>query len=699
MATGTVIDSADLTAEGDLNMEQEAGPVSTATDDATATEPTEISDVINDEAVRTAISDYLCAEIKDVRDGNDRKSLEERWKTFRRLRRARVEQPTRTAPWHNAANLMPPLTAQKVNTIYAKLIAAFMAKKPPVQVTALNPDDSDKARSLERMFEGFANSKNGLNMPKNQQNIFYEQASMGTNFVKVPFLTEKWAFKRVGAGGTEQVTYVRHQGPAVQSIRLEDFFTRPYWKDIQRAPWIAIRNKYYRHELLQQGAMGIFNPEVIERILDRNMTEYDDNQLASLTDAKVNVSELGKEDANKEYEIYECYVFWDVDNDGIPEDVKFWVEVESGEILRTEYNPLSIRDIEPFIYQDDPDVLYGVGICEMTESLQAEVTSLHNMRIDGTQLSMLTMFLARRGTGVADEELSPFKVLEMDDPQADMKQLSFQDPSNSCLQGEYVAREYADKVTGASDYMAGFNDSTVKSGATLGGTTYLAQQANTILNSILQNAEASMTNLYTIVFYQCVANADKLDLSFLNAEDQANVREILSMSVEDIPTMFRFAVKATELDKTDEARKQSYLAGSQLYAQYGQQMFQLQQTIVAAQTNAQVAPMLPLAQKLYVGATKFMENMFEFFDVGDPSSYLPYVDDMELELKMQDMAKKQAVQAQKESMRNAETGLGSSATGTQQAVSNTGAVPPADASMGLGGLAGMGATVPNPAGV
>jgi len=698
-------DEVNIDQEATVDVAQSVGPIDAEANAAAVDGQLQLSDIITDEAIRTAISDYLCSEIKDIRDGEDRKGLEAVWQEYRRIRRARVESKTRTSPWKNSANMMPPLTAQKVNTIYAKEISAFASKKPPVQVEAMNSSEFDKAESIGRFFKGISESSSGLNMPKNQQVIFYEQVSLGTHFVKVPFLVDQWAFKRAGQAGEEQVTYVRHKGPAIQNIRLEDFFTRPYWKDIQRAPWIAVRYRYYQHELLQQGAMGIFNLENVQKILDRNITTYDDNQLSSLTGANITVGEIGKNDQNKEYEIFECYVFWDIDGDGIPEDVKFWVEVESGEILRTEYNPLSMRDIEPVIYFDDPDVLYGVGVCEMTASLQEEVTTLHNMRLDGTQLSMLKMFFARRGSGLADEELSPFKVLEMDDPMTDLRPVDFPDVAASCLTGEMVAREYADKVTGASDYMAGFNDKTVGSGATLGGTTFLAQQANTILNSILQNAEISMTNIYTMAFYQCVAHKEQVDLSFLTPEDQANMMDVLSMNVEDIATKFRFIVKSTELDKTDEARKQNYLAGSQMYGQYAQKMLELQNTIQMAQQgmpqqgippNPQLAE---LALRMYVGATKFMTKTFEYFDVGDPSSYFPYVGDMELQLKMQDEQKKLAVQQQKESMNNAQGFVGTGAQG-QQAVLGPAGVPAGNVNVGSAGSPGVPAgTSPAPGGV
>lgn len=674
--------AADSSQPAPQNAPQDTGsvPQTSMSSDSSTSTPYVISDIFPDDATKQEVISYLSTEVLDVRDGSDRSELLTRWAKWRRQRRAKPETATRNTPWQSSANMMPPLTAQKVNTIYAKEISAFATKKPPVYVEPMNIEDADLADSMIRFFKGLAESRNGLNMQKTIQTIFYNQVSMGTEFVKVPFLIDQWAFKRPGPSGTQQVTYVRHQGPAIQPIRLEDFFTRPYWKDLQRAPWIAVRWHYYKHELEQQAALGAFDPAELEKVYGQPITSFDDNALSAQETAGIGSSSLGQQEHNNEYEIYECFVFWDIDGDGIPEDIKLWIHPETQAILRSEANSLSIRDIEPVIYMDDPDSLYGVGVCEMTESLQDEVSMLHNMRLDGTNLSMLKVWLARRGLGLSDEELSPFKVLEVDDPSSDLRILDFPDVAPSCLNGEYVAREYADKVTGASDYMAGFNDKTVGTSATAGGTMFLAQQSNSILSSILQNAELSVSNIYQMAFYQCVANKDKVDLSFLSPEDQANMQTIFSMNVEDIPTKFRFIVTATDITKTDEAQKQNYLAMSQMYSMYGEKMLQILQILPQAQQ--QDPRLYTMLLKLYVGSTEFVEKMIEFFDVGNPKDYLPFTDDLKVQLRAMDDFRAQQTQAQKEALKNGASG----------AVGVPGAVPngaPGVTSPSMGGQPGL----------
>jgi hypothetical protein len=429
---------------------------------------------------------------------------------------------------------------------------------------------------------------------------------------------------------------------------LEDFFTRPYWKDVQRAPWVAVRYRYFYHELKQMESQMIL--ENVDAILSQAVTEYSDNLEEAFDRAGISTGSLGQVQANQEYEIYEAHVFWDVDGDGIPEDVIVWVEPDSRTLLRAQFNPLSLRDIEVFTYLENPNTMYGIGVCQMTEGPQSEVTALHRMRLDGTQLSMLKMFLAKRGSGIGPKEtFEPFKLLLVDDPLTDFKAIDFPDISQGAIIGEQMAQEYADRVTGANDYMAGFNDKTVGSNATVGGTTFLAGQANSILNSLLENTEQSMSMVYMLALYQLIANRDFVRLDWMDSGDAMNIQKVLDMAVEDLPTKFRFSVRTTDINKTDESRKQNFLMVSQLYNQYGQTALQTLMMKLNPQVGAQ-AEIQELLTSMYVGQAALMSRMLEFFDVGNPEDFLPFTEQLKIQLRMVDKVRKEQTVQMKEAM-------------------------------------------------
>jgi hypothetical protein len=215
--------------------------------------------------------------------------------------------------------------------------------------------------------------------------------------------------------------------------------------------------------------------------------------------------------------------------------------------------------------------------------------------------------------------------------------------------GEEIVKQEADRVTGANDYMTGFNDKTVGSGATSSGTMFLAQQGNSILNSILSRAEQSIGNIYMLALYQCMANKDKLDLSFLSQEDQVNIAAVLAFNVEDIPTQFRFSINVTDISKTDEAKRQEGMIASQVYSMYGQAMTQILGTLPQGQ-----AMMPELMTKLFVGGTELTQRVLERSGIEDAKAFLPFTDHLEIQLRMADEARA----AQAAQMKGAMNGTG-----------------------------------------
>lgn len=615
----------------------------------------ELSDIFTDEQTKNACISYVCEEIIAVRDDKDRGDLIARWKKYRRQRRARPEKTQRDTPWIKSANVEPPLTQQITHTIWAKEVGAFAGRKPLVLVDPLTPDEANsqaKAETLSRFMNRMAMDRTGLDWKSRSRSMFYNQVSLGMTPVKVPFLVDTYKFKRKnGTGaGTEDVIQVRHKGPALVEIELEDLFVRPYYKNLDRAPWVGVRYRFFRHELQQKGMAGFYDPEQVLKVLGNPVQKYDDNTEAAASDSKIGLESVGSGEPNNEYEIYEVNVFWDVDGDGVPEDLILHIDPDTQTVLRSEFNPLPFRDIEPVFFMEDPRFIWGIGSCEMCESSQDEVTTLHNMRLDGTQLAMLKLYIAKRGAGIdKDTQLQPHQILFMDDPKNDFVPIDFPDVAPSALQAEAVAKDYASRTTGVSDMMAGFGDPVTKSGSTVGGTMFAVQQGNSILNAVLETAVQAITNILVKAFYQCVANKDLVDLSWMSMNDQKIMLEILNMKIEEIGQKFKFSISVTDFSKTDEARKQNFLAATTIYAQYGQQAMQF----AGALMNPQIAGnplMIDLVRSMYVGLTKFTGKLFDFLDIGESGDYLPFVKDMEFMQSMLDQQRQQQLDAQKASV-------------------------------------------------
>ena len=591
-------------------------------------------EVIKSEEQRREIRDYLMEEHRKAKQERD--VLERRWIKWRRQREARPEREVKNKPWPGCSNVAVPLAAQNTNTVYASMKAAYSARDPFFTVKPMegNVELLPLAEALQRYLKIITDSKRHLNLREKNNTIFYDLCSLGTQFVEVAWEEKKWMFKRrdPATGETEQVSETTKLGTSINPLRIEDFITRGYFHDLQKAPWIGIMYRYAEHELLLEESLGNF--ENID-LLKPTEIRVDDSIDDELHRKGIDLRETDL------YEICKFHYFYDIDGDGFPEDIIVWMDVNDGIIVREEFNDLGIRNIVRIPYIHIPYQLYGMGIGWMSEHPQDEVDALHNMTIDGTHLSMLQMGWKVTGSKIGSkEEMYPGKFYEVYSKD-DMGVFKFPDLGPTAMSAENRVWEIAGRFVGATNADSGYPDTYAKTRATASGTMFLAQQSGRLSSAIRENTSEGYSDLIQMVVFQHVRNRDRVDYSLVPRADIPLLKQIFSMNVENIPRTFQFGVKTTEIDQTEEAKRQGLLTLTQLYVNYGQQVFQLAPLIFNDKLPAR---MKETALKFFTGATNMMEKILKYFDEEDVAKYLPFIKD--IEAMQQQMERSREVQLQ-----------------------------------------------------
>jgi hypothetical protein len=607
-----------------------------------------VDQVLPDEEMRNEIITFITDELEVVQ--TDRESVEEDWTKWKRQRMAKPLNKVNNSPWPNASNQVVPLAATNTNSLFATTKEKFGSRIPLISVSSSDPTYRDHADALTDLVSTLLESKHHIDIRKKNLTLLYELVSLGTQFVKVPWRIKKWTFKRDG----QQVDKVVMDSPDVIPIPIEDFFCKLHISDIQQAPWVAVRTRYMDYELKQHAANGIF--ENVEDVLSFSSRELPDHTIDQLD--QQNMTSTLTEDG-KEYEIYETYVFWDVDGDGIPEDIKLFIHKDAKVILRAEFNELGLRDIVRIPYMNIPYQLYASGVGQMVERLQDESDTLHNMRINSQHLSSLQGMVTRTGSRHLDDFVfQPLFNLKTDNPREDVVPFKFPDISTSTFQAESIVMQYADRLTGAGNAMMGQPDDQAKTRATASGTMFLAQQGYKLYESISKNIEEGYGEIGLMIVYQLVANSERaIDsvLPLVSEERRPLVMEILNMHPEDIPSRFNFHIRVTEVDKTEEAKLQKAMMLQQLYGAYLQQTVGMAEKIFMMQQQA--PQLLEPVMKLYVGQTKIMEEVIELLTDKDPSEFTVYVKDIDMMLKQQEMQKDQQVAEVGNAIRQQQAGV------------------------------------------
>lgn len=595
---------------------------------------------------------YLASEIKDVEGGEENSAFFERVNVWRRQREARPEKKTATYPWPGAANTCPPLAAIKTNGVYAKAKGAF-TRKPLWSVVMEN---ADQARALENYFNAASESDRHFGMKAKMDETLYDWASIGTEFIALPWVVDEVTFKKSVSPGVapQEVTRQSRNSVAFMPQKIENVVTRAMWADIQRSPWIAVKYQRYMHELRLRERQGIYtNVDLVvgneAKELPENISkEYERGGLSpNLDKAKV-------------FNVYEVYCKWDINKDGAEVELILTIELESRTCLRIEYNPIGLRPIARMPYLDTTGTIYGIGIGWMMENLQEVVTTLHNMGLNSLHLAHLPILAAKRGSGLGPNEiLKPLKLLFGDNPREDFYPFMFPDVSANCFMAERLEKDYADQYSSATDYSLGHESRLVGTKATMGGTMFLANQSQTVLTAIMERVEQSFSEIGTIMFYQLVANKELVDFNLVSEADREPLKAVLDTPIEKIPEVLAFKVKMTDVDKTENAKRQNLMAFMQMYTMYGDKM--MQYLMMASQQQQQVPPQVQeFLATMAVGSTRLMEKMLEFIGERDGDDYLPFMKDTEFMLEQMDIMRETQL---KEAKSAAGTGFGGGAAG------------------------------------
>jgi hypothetical protein len=235
-------------------------------------------------------------------------------------------------------------------------------------------------------------------------------------------------------------------------------------------------------------------------------------------------------------------------------------------------------------------------------------------------LANLRMLVARRNCGIGPKEvLRPGKILFVDNPHDDLTTLQFGEVYPSSIQAEMMTRQYLERITGLSDYSIGFNDPNVRY-PTTSGMMYLGQQGSTVKGSIIEAMQNEFSRMGQLILYQYVRNNTRVNVDLFDPRRGEAIKRVLTMKLEDIPTRFQFIVKTTDINRTDEARRQNLLTLTQLYAVYFKDIMQTMMMAYQPQVPADVKG---LAFRHFTGASRMMEKVLKFFGEDDTEKYLP----------------------------------------------------------------------------
>lgn len=602
-------------------------------------------------ARKREFAEWLRFEISRAHD--ERSEMAKNWRNWIKQYRApkpRVDGWVRDFPYEGAANYTLPVSYLSVDSIKAKYVQSIHATPNIWTTKPLNERWVDAAKPLQDTLTWV--DSNFLRMWDVNQRVVNEMLKLGTGIYKVG-----WRFQRNRTtaydASLSRTQIIRELNqPTVDHVWLDNFLIPPDSLAIEPdeqggAQWCAERFRLRPAQLRamargQEPFLPNYDFKAVNRVLERGQgvsiegvgpTEFA-QQVADLdnVDIESRMRELP-------IELWEVWARYDVDNNGVEEDVVVVFHEGTGEILRATYNPFAHgrRPYHVTRYLRG-DGFYGIGLGERAEMWQDLLSNLLNYEIDRNLLSNAPMLAIREGANVLpNEPIFPTKIWPLQDPKNDIIPLWLAGgvPGDTrALLG--FAQDLAQQAVGVTDLQLGVVGSvpsrtpatTVQSllqenatridmslkDARLGGLSSVGLQ---VLQNIQQQVGNTVNNPNGQRYIELIAMV-------LGEPEGQFAAQKLAVPFEDVALGLGVELTATSAANNRELSKQNFLALMQLAMQYSPLIVQMAQ--VAQQAVG--TPVGQISTDLLRGHQELMQRLLEQFDIRNPEDIVPNVESL-----------------------------------------------------------------------
>jgi len=421
-------------------------------------------------------------------------------------------------PFDGASQLHLPTTFVHAKAIHARLMEALFGIEPPFVTKAKRESETPRLEMVDAIMKHaiieWANHNEGIKEVISDWVWDYVTAGVGllkvrwtrefTSFVDVEETVEVDEIEGDESGLPPDIRIIETEvlrkiksfdGPIIELVRPEDLLIIGGGGNPQRAHSVTHRQWLTGSQLWSLVDQEVFEGEAVEKIIQFGETRKSSAIGGEIKqDRSINV---GKSNADSEadlrqYEILETYMQYDVNKDGINEEIIVWIHSETKAVLRSTYlRRASQYGVRPFFKADfhrRSGEDYGVGMVEMMFSLSLEQDAMHNQAVDAGTIQNMPFGFYRASSSLDPEiiDLVPGAMYPVDNPQQDVNFPRLNGGHSFNLQMSQVIQDQINRLTGISDL--NFGQLTAQGAArTATGTRALLGESNINLNVPLGN--------------------------------------------------------------------------------------------------------------------------------------------------------------------------------------------------------------------
>lgn len=360
------------------------------------------------------------------------------------------------------------------------------------------------ARKMEKMIhDQLTESKARLGLRR----ALYELCMLGTGAMKGPFTQTKTS----NSWGSEGYKAEQSEFPAVSFVSLWDLYVDPNAYNSDDIEWIIERHRLNFSQLSEFKNQAHFKPEIIDQILLLEGNYVQQSHEHALRD---------NNETESEADLYEVLEYWGYmsSKDAItkyglelPQGAGHTIQVNAwvtgGKVIRLTVNPFLPARIPYFMfpYEEDPYSIYGTGIPELMEDLQALMNGMTRLAVENAKLAgnVILDVDTQALSGEQDLKLYPGKIFERQHGATGNAINSIEIPfvAHQNMQMFTQFRQMADEATGIQSILHG-QTGVSGTGRTASGLSMLMDSASMSIKNVIRNVDEHLLKPLATSYFQ-----------------------------------------------------------------------------------------------------------------------------------------------------------------------------------------------------
>lgn len=539
---------------------------------------------------------------------------------------ARSETPVRNFPFRRAANVVIPLTAIAVEAIHARLMNTIFAVEPFWSIRPRTKTWIDAAKPVERWLQTEVEEPNSLDVYRFCNDSILEGIKLGTMIGKSGYRRLLRKTNVDLPDGTTEPRFVEvMNGATLEYVPCANFIMRSAFQDPQESSWVGEQHEFSWGQMKKMSESGRMRPESVDLIRHWWHDVRTEIQSGDAEEYHETLDRLQKVEPvwTQVFKVFEIWCAFDIDEDGIDEEIVVDYHWDSGIILsiRNNWYEDLRRPYRVSQYVKVEGRLWGIGVGKQSEQFQIAITTVHRQRLDNATLANMRMLAVKKGSGISpDEPIFPGKMWFVDDPQRDLQVVQLSEVYTSAFNNETALLGYQERYTGVNEVLLGLQPQGTPGTAT--GDLARIAEGNKRFDLVLKNIRMWLGHLGNDVVgnYQQFGNQHKHFL-VLDPDKAIWVEQILSMPRELISRGAIVEITATSSITNRQAEQQQWLGLFQIISAYYERLLGLTQLIQDPQLVQQA-----ILRAVAAGDTA-MKHLLRTFNVPDLDQLLLLTDE------------------------------------------------------------------------